>query len=146
MRFSMRSAMGQVTTREARWVRLLEACPPRTRSILARYDRSESRRSLVEWQPVARGRRVQFGSSISTAEAATDNKIEVLRKLRDGQISREEYFDAVVERGLTRVRARMSTEQLELVRRSMRKEIESSPVLLRMIQDALDGLPDRVVH
>ena len=85
-------------------------------------------------------------SATSTDAEDDAEHVELLRKLRDGEISREEYFDTTVERGLDHLRGRLSAKQLQVVRETVRGEVESSPVLVKMLGDALESLPKPAVE
>jgi len=84
-------------------------------------------------------------SSESAASTDADND-ELLRKLRDGEISKEEYLDTAVERGLDHLRGRLPTRQLQIVRERLRDEVESSPILVKLLADALEELPRPAVE
>jgi hypothetical protein len=83
--------------------------------------------------------------SISTAPAAAvaplSDDEELVRKLRDGEIDKAQYYDASVERSIARLRGVVPAEQLAIVRETLREEAESNPVLNKMLQDALAQLP-----
>ena len=83
--------------------------------------------------------------SISTAPAATlaplSDDEELVRKLRDGEIDKAQYYDASVERSMARLRGVVPAEQLAIVRETLREEVESNPVLNKMLEDALAQLP-----
>jgi hypothetical protein len=94
-------------------------------------------RGSASLHAMAVGRLRSIGSSSSPAVAPLSEEDVLLRKLRDGEIDRPGYYDAMVELGLAHLRDRMPAEQLEIVRERMREEIETNPVLARMVRDAL---------
>jgi hypothetical protein len=83
--------------------------------------------------------------SISTAPAAAvaplSDEEELVRKLRDGEIDKDQYYEASVERSIARLRGVVPLDQLEVVRETLREELESNPVLIKMLQDALAQVP-----
>jgi hypothetical protein len=91
---------------------------------------------------MAAGRLRSIGSSNSAAVAPLSEEEELLRKLRTGEIDRPGYYDAMVELGLSQLRDRVTAEQLKVVRERMREEIETNPVLIRMVRDATGEQPE----
>ena len=65
------------------------------------------------------------GSSESATSTDADND-EQLRKLRDGETSREEYLDTAVERGLDHLRGRLSARQPQIVRLPIDSPVRST--------------------
>ena len=82
-----------------------------------------------------------IGSATSPALSPLSEEEELLRKLCDGEISREDYYDTLVERGVAHLRGRIPAEQLQIVRESLREEVETSPVLAKVMRDAIAELP-----
>ena len=82
--------------------------------------------------------------SLSTGPAAASAPLnddeELVRKLRDGEIDKAQYYDASVERSMARLRGVVPAEQLAIVRETLREEVESNPVLNKMLEDALAQL------
>ena len=92
--------------------------------------------------PMAMGRLRSIGSSTALAEAPLSEQEELARKLRAGEINLEEYYDATVELGLAHLRDRVTPEQLEVVRERMREEVETNPILVKMVRDAIGELAE----
>lgn len=91
---------------------------------------------------MAMGRLRSIGSSTAVADAPLSEQEELARKLRAGEINLEAYYDATVELGLAHLRNRMTPEQLEVVRERMREEVESNPILVKMVRDAIGALAE----
>ena len=89
---------------------------------------------------MAMGRLRAISSSTAEAAAELSEQDELTRKLREGEIDLEGYYEATVELGLAHLRDRMPAEQLEIVRERMREEIETNPVLVKMVRDAIGSL------
>ena len=89
---------------------------------------------------MATGRLRSIGASTAVADAPLSEQEELARKLRAGEISLEAYYDATVELGLAHLRDRVSPEQLEVVRERMREEVETNPILVKMVRDAIGAL------
>ena len=83
-----------------------------------------------------------IGPSAAIAEAPLGEQEELARKLRAGEIDLNGYYDATVELGLAHLRNRMTPEQLEVVRERMREEVETNPILVKMVRDAVGELAE----
>ncbi len=59
-----------------------------------------------------------------------------LAKLESGEITRDEYLDIRVDAAVSHLRGDLSSEQLELVRETLRDQLESDPMLQRLLQRA----------
>lgn len=92
-------------------------------------------------EPMASSRLRSVGSVSPAAVAPLSEEEELLRKLRDGEIDPGSYYDSVVELSLAHLRGQLTAEKLEIVRERMREEIETNPVLVKMVRDAMRGLP-----
>jgi hypothetical protein len=92
---------------------------------------------------MASSRLRSIGSSKALAVEPLNEEDELLRRLRAGEIDRPGYYDAMVELGLAHLQGRMPIEQLEIVRERMREEIESNPVLMKMVREATGELAER---
>jgi len=90
---------------------------------------------------MANGRLRSISTAPSAAVAPLSDEEELVRKLRDGEIDKEQYYEASVERSISRLRGIVPPDQLEVVRETLREEVESNPVLIKMLQDALAQLP-----
>ena len=91
---------------------------------------------------MAMGRLRSIGSSSAVAEAPLSEQEELARKLRAGEIDLEGYYDATVELGVAHLRNRVTPEQLEIVRERMREEVETNPILVKMVRDAIGALAE----
>ena len=92
--------------------------------------------------PMAMGRLRSIGTAPAVADAPLSEQDELARKLRAGEISLAEYYDATVELSLKHLRNQMPPEQLEVVRERMREEVETNPVLAKMVRDAIGALAE----
>jgi len=91
---------------------------------------------------MAMGRLRSIPSSTAVADAPLSEQDELARKLRAREISLEQYYDATVELGLAHLRNHVSPEQLEIVRERMREEVETNPILTKMVRDAIGALAE----
>ena len=89
---------------------------------------------------MAAGRLRSIASSRPAEVVPISDEEVLLRKLRDGVISLDEYYEAFVDRSVAHLHGTVSNEELEGIRECMRMEVETNPVLLKMMQDALSGL------
>ena len=64
-----------------------------------------------------------------------------LRRLREKEISLEEYLDYQVEEALRPLRGLISSEQLEIVRETVRDELADNPVLIEMVRRVTGMVP-----
>ncbi|HKO46290.1 MAG TPA: hypothetical protein VJV79_01120 [Polyangiaceae bacterium] len=90
---------------------------------------------------MANGRLRSISNAPALAELPLSDDEELVRKLRDGEIDQAEYYDASVERSIARLRGIVPTEQLAVVRETLREEVETNPVLNKMLRDAMAQLP-----
>ncbi len=72
--------------------------------------------------------------SIEAGKAPADSGD--LEKLANGELSQDEYLDARVEQAVSHLQQGLSVEQLELVRETLREQLESDPLLQRVLQRA----------
>jgi hypothetical protein len=63
----------------------------------------------------------------------------LLERLEQGELSVDQYLDARVEEAVTHLDARLSPEQLEFVKSSLRAELETDPVLVELVSRATGG-------
>jgi hypothetical protein len=82
-----------------------------------------------------------IGAATPAAVAPLSEEEKLLRKLCEGEITREQYYDEVVDRGTAHLRGRVPPEQLQIIRECLREEVETSPVLAKMMRDAVAELP-----
>jgi hypothetical protein len=85
---------------------------------------------------MAASRLRSIGAANPAAAASRSDEEQLLDNLRAGKITRAEYYDAMVELGLAHLQGRVPADQLDVVRERMREEIETNPVLIRMVADA----------
>jgi hypothetical protein len=71
-----------------------------------------------------------------------EHEDELVTKLRSGELDREGFYNALVERSLSHLRNRVTPECLEIVRERMREEVETNPVLVEMVRQAVAGRPE----
>lgn len=105
-------------------------------------SRGQGRGRSDSISPMAMGRLRSIGTSTAVADAPLSEQEELARKLRAGEINLEGYYDATVELGLAHLRNRMTPEQLEVVRERMREEVETNPILVKMVRDAIGALAE----
>ena len=91
---------------------------------------------------MAAGRLRSIGSASAVADAPLSEQDELTRKLRVGEIDLDGYYAATVELGLAHLRNRVTPEQLEIVRERMREEVETNPILVKMVRDAIGALAE----
>ena len=91
---------------------------------------------------MAMGRLRSIGSSTSPAPDPLSPEEALMQKLRSGELDLPGYYDAMVELSLEHLRKHLSARQLEIVRERAREEIETNPVLVKMVQDVLAELAE----
>jgi hypothetical protein len=80
-----------------------------------------------------------FGDALepSSADAATSvSKSQSLEKLERGEISFAEYLDSRAEQAMSHLVERLSSEQLDFVRQSLREQLRTDPVLVELVKRA----------
>jgi hypothetical protein len=65
-----------------------------------------------------------------------------LQRLERGEIGFEAYLDARVEEATRHVADRLSAEQLEFLKRTLRTELETDPVLVETLRRATGRTPE----
>ena len=61
---------------------------------------------------------------------------DALGKLERGEIGVEEYLDGRVADAVRHLEAKLPAEQLELVRQTLREQLETDPVLVELVRRA----------
>jgi len=80
----------------------------------------------------------------ATSVAAPRPEEELVRQLRDGEIDRETYFAGMVELCVAPMRERLTADRLQIVREQMREELETNPVFIKMLEDAMGERSERI--
>jgi len=78
--------------------------------------------------------RVGKGTAVESAATSLD-------RLRAGEISVDQYLDRKVEEGTAHLDGKLSTEQLEFVKNSLREQLSSDPVLVDLVRSATGAIP-----
>jgi len=76
------------------------------------------------------------GGEFRVGETAAAAPAGALARLERGEIGLEQYFDARVAEATAHLAGRMSAEQLEFVKQTLREELSSDPVLVELLQRA----------
>jgi hypothetical protein len=71
--------------------------------------------------------------------AASTGGSEALGQLQRGEISVDQYLDTRVEQAVDHLKDKLSAEQLEFVRDSLREQLASDPVLVELVRRATGG-------
>jgi hypothetical protein len=66
---------------------------------------------------------------------------DALRKLRNGEITLEDYLDVTSDLAVDHLRGKLSEERLKLVRETVRAELATDPALAEMIAAATGVRP-----
>lgn len=79
--------------------------------------------------------------SFSIEPNATEASVNVsesgdLDRLARGEINRDEYLEARIDAAVAHVEAGLSPEHLQLLREQMREQLESDPMLARLLRRA----------
>ncbi len=80
---------------------------------------------------------VDAAEGVSGAERS-----EALGKLEKGELSLDEYLDGQVQEATQHLEGRISPEQLEAIRQTLRDEMSSDPVLVELVQRATGKVPE----
>ena len=76
------------------------------------------------------------GGEFRVGETAAPAPAGALARLERGEIQLEEYLDARVTEATAHLAGRMSVEQLEFVKQTLRVELSSDPVLVELLRRA----------
>lgn len=63
------------------------------------------------------------------------------RRLKAGEITLDEYLDYCTEQALERFRGKLSAEQLETLRETLRRQLMVDPVLVELVRQATGTEP-----
>ena len=75
------------------------------------------------------------------APAEPAGRSEPLDRLGRGELSLGEYLEARVVEATAHLEGRLTTEQLEFVKSSLRQQLETDPVLVELVRRATGSLP-----
>jgi hypothetical protein len=78
---------------------------------------------------------------VSKSDAAADVVRAPLDRLRAGEISVSQYLDIKVSEATAHLDRRLSTEQLEFIRNSLREQLSSDPMLVELVKASTGSLP-----
>ena len=84
------------------------------------------------------------GASVTEAPTPTSKPAEgsdALQALQRGEIDRTQYLDARVGGAVAHLEGRLPPEQLDAVRRAVREQLETDPVLAELVRRATLGSP-----
>jgi hypothetical protein len=76
------------------------------------------------------------GGAFRVGETTAPAPAGALARLERGEIQLEEYLDARVAEATAHLAGRMSAEQLEFVKQTLRVELSSDPVLVELLRRA----------
>ena len=66
---------------------------------------------------------------------------EALEKLERGELSREEYLDVRVAEATAHLEGKLSADQLDFVKESLRTQLGTDPVLVELVRRATGSAP-----
>jgi hypothetical protein len=78
--------------------------------------------------------KVSKGAAIEAAPTS-------LERLRAGEISMQQYVDLKVDEATLHLDGKLSAEQLEFVKNSLREQLTADPVLSELVRSATGALP-----
>ncbi|MBK7581197.1 MAG: hypothetical protein IPI67_13410 [Myxococcales bacterium] len=64
-----------------------------------------------------------------------------LARLERGEINVDQYFDARVSHAVTHLEGKLSSEQIDFVKSSLREQLSTDPVLLELVRRSTGSLP-----
>lgn len=64
---------------------------------------------------------------------------ELLKRVQSGELSRDQYLDIKAEQAVSHLVGQLPGDQVELIRATIRDQIDQDPVLERLVQQALRG-------
>ena len=79
--------------------------------------------------------------SEQTARAAQGSMTDAQRRLKAGEISVDDYLDHCMELALARFRGKLTGEQLEVLRETLRNQLLLDPVLVELVRRATSQEP-----
>jgi hypothetical protein len=82
------------------------------------------------------------GGDFRVGEAAAPASASDLSRLERGEIGLEQYLEARVADATRHLDGRVSAEQLDFVKRTLREELSSDPVLMELVRRATGKTPE----
>ena len=89
-----------------------------------------------EASPVREAFKVERGQSAERVSGA-----DPLARLERGEIDVDQYLDAKVSDAVRHLDGRLSVEQLDFVKSSLREQLRTDPVLLELVRRSTGSLP-----
>jgi hypothetical protein len=89
--------------------------------------------------PAASGAKEFAVESASSVEPAAGS--DQLDQVGRGELSLEQYLDARVADATAHLEGRLAAEQLDFVRRSLRQQLSTDPVLVELVRRATGSVP-----
>lgn len=86
--------------------------------------------------PEGAGAARESGGEFRLGETSTVSPSGDLARLERGEIGLDAYLDARIGEATQHLAGRLSAEQLDLVKQTLRSELESDPVLVELVQRA----------
>jgi hypothetical protein len=84
-------------------------------------------------------------SEATEAQAASGaSGSAALQRLQRGEIDLDRYLDARVDDAVKHLEGRMSGEQIDFVRQSLREQLASDPVLVELVRRTTGAIPSQV--
>lgn len=80
------------------------------------------------------GTRSPFRVNGTETRATSDG--ELLGRLRNGELTRDQYLDARVDAAIRPLGGRLDAERLEFVRTTLREQLENDPILVELVKQA----------
>ena len=78
----------------------------------------------------------------ASAPAAAGGKVSAaLERLQRGELSLDQYLDGRVSDATSHLTGKLSPDQLEFVKQSLREQMETDPVLVELVQRTLGSTP-----
>ncbi|HLV20723.1 MAG TPA: hypothetical protein VKZ49_07570 [Polyangiaceae bacterium] len=79
---------------------------------------------------------------ISGGDAAQSTSAsDALRELEQGNLTLDQYLDGRVDKAVEHLQGRLSPEQLEFVRESVREQLRTDPALVELVRRATGSVP-----
>jgi hypothetical protein len=86
-------------------------------------------------EPVGAAPALDAGHRVEQASVS-----EALAQLRRGEIDRSRYLDVRAQAAVSHLEGRLPAEQVDVVRETLRTQLESDPVLAELVRRATAGL------
>jgi hypothetical protein len=75
------------------------------------------------------------------APAERTGMSDVLERVRSGELSLDQYLDGRVQEAVQHLVGKLSPDQLDFVRQSLREQLSSDPVLVELVQRTVGSQP-----